>query len=378
MKEQNDIAVLAAEREKTIVKTSIIGIVTNLFLVGFKAFVGLVSNSIAVILDAVNNLSDALSSVVTIIGAKLGAKQPDKKHPLGYGRIEYLSSMIVAALVLYAGITSLVESVKKIIQPEAAEYSTVSIVIISVAIVVKLVLGTFVRKQGKKVNSGALTASGSDALFDAVLSASVLASAIVYLIWGVSLEAYVGAVIALFIIKAGIEMMIETVNDIIGKREDSETVRELKEIICAEEDVLGAYDVTLFNYGPNKNYGSVHIELPDNMNVDDVDRITRRIQTDVFRKTGVILTGIGVYSFNTSDDEAAKMRNAVQKAVMSHDWALQMHGFYADTENKTVRFDVVLSFDIERKAALETLYKDVYGLYPDYEILIIPDVDVAD
>ena len=378
MKEQNDIAVLAAEREKTIVKTSIIGIVTNLFLVGFKAFVGLVSNSIAVILDAVNNLSDALSSVVTIIGAKLGAKQPDKKHPLGYGRIEYLSSMIVAALVLYAGITSLVESVKKIIQPEAAEYSTVSIVIISVAIVVKLVLGTFVRKQGKKVNSGALTASGSDALFDAVLSASVLASAIVYLIWGVSLEAYVGAVIALFIIKAGIEMMIETVNDIIGKREDSETVRELKEIICAEEDVLGAYDVTLFNYGPNKNYGSVHVELPDSMNVDDVDRITRRIQTDVFRKTGVILTGIGVYSFNTSDDEAAKMRNSVQKAVMSHDWALQMHGFYADTENKTVRFDVVLSFDIERKAALEVLYKDVYGLYPDYEILIIPDVDVAD
>lgn len=378
MKEQNDIAVLAAEREKTIVKTSIIGIVTNLFLVGFKAFVGLVSNSIAVILDAVNNLSDALSSVVTIIGAKLGAKQPDKKHPLGYGRIEYLSSMIVAALVLYAGITSLVESVKKIIHPEAADYSTVSIVIISVAIVVKLVLGTFVKRQGKKVNSGALSASGSDALFDAVLSASVLASAIVYLIWGVSLEAYVGAVIALFIIKAGIEMMIETVNDIIGKREDSETIHELKEIICAEEDVLGAYDVTLFNYGPNKNYGSVHIELPDTMNVDDVDRITRRIQTDVFRKTGVILTGIGVYSFNTSDDEAAQMRNAVQKAVMSHEWALQMHGFYADTEKKTVRFDVVLSFDIERKAALETLYKDIYGLYPDYEILIIPDVDVAD
>ena len=378
MKEQNDIAVLAAEREKTIVKTSIIGIVTNLFLVGFKAFVGLVSNSIAVILDAVNNLSDAASSVVTIIGAKLGAKQPDKKHPLGYGRIEYLSSMIVAALVLYAGITSLVESVKKIIHPEAADYSTVSIVIISVAIVVKLVLGTFVKRQGKKVNSGALSASGSDALFDAVLSASVLASAIVYLIWGVSLEAYVGAVIALFIIKAGIEMMIETVNDIIGKREDAETIRELKEIICAEEDVLGAYDVTLFNYGPNKNYGSVHVELPDSMNVDDVDRITRRIQTDVFRKTGVILTGIGVYSFNTSDDEAAQMRNAVQKAVMSHDWALQMHGFYADTEKKTVRFDVVLSFDIERKAALETLYKDIYGLYPDYEILIIPDVDVAD
>ncbi|MBR3129500.1 MAG: cation transporter [Clostridia bacterium] len=379
MKEQNnDIDVLAANREKTIVKTSIIGILTNVLLVGFKAFVGLMSNSIAIILDAVNNLSDELSSVVTIIGAKLGAKQPDKKHPLGYGRIEYLSSMIVAALVLYAGITSLVESIKKIIRPEAAEYGTVTLVIISVAIAVKLILGLYVKKQGKKVNSGALVASGSDAMFDAILSASVLASAIVYLIWGVSLEAYVGVVIAGFIIKAGVEMMIETLNDIIGKREDAETTKELKQIICEEESVLGAYDVTLFNYGPNRNYGSVHVELPDTLTVDDVDRITRKIQVDVYQKTGVILTGIGVYSYNTSNDEAAQMRNKVQETVLSHEWALQMHGFYADTEKKTARFDVVMSFDVDRKEALETMYKEISGMYPDYEIVIVPDVDVAD
>ena len=377
-KQKDDIAVLAANREKTIVRVSITGIVTNLLLVAFKAFVGLVSNSIAVILDAVNNLSDALSSVITIIGAKLGAKQPDKKHPLGYGRIEYLSSMIVAALVLYAGITSLVESVKKIIHPETADYSKVSLIIISVAIVVKLILGLYVKKQGAKVNSGALSASGSDALFDAILSASVLASAIVFLVWGISLEAYVGVVIACFIIKAGIEMMIETLNDIIGKREDADTVRKLKEIICAEDAVLGVYDITIFNYGPNKNYGSVHVELPDTLNVDDVDRITRRIQTDVFRKTGIILTGIAVYSYNTSDDNAAQMRNEIRKTVMSHDWALQMHGFYADVEKKTIRFDVVISFDVDRKEAIETLYGEIGRLYPDYDLLIVPDVDVAD
>lgn len=375
---KENIEELSVIREKTIVKTSIIGIVTNLFLVGFKAFVGFVSNSIAVILDAVNNLSDALSSIVTIIGAKLGAKQPNKKHPLGYGRIEYLSSMIVAGLVLYAGITSLVESVKKIISPEAADYNTVSIIIISVAIVVKLILGLYVKKQGKKVNSGALTASGSDALFDAILSSSVLMSAIVYLIRGISLEAYVGVIIAGFIIKAGIEMMIETLNDIIGKREDAETTKELKEIICAEEKVYGVYDVTIFNYGPNKNYGSVHVELPDTMSVDEVDRLTRKIQVDVFHKTGIILTGIGVYSFNTSDDEAAHMRNTVQQTVMSHDWALQMHGFYADTENRTLRFDVVISFDVDKKEAMQTLYKEIGDLYPGFELMIIPDVDVAD
>ena len=195
---EKNIAELSAAREKAIVKTSIIGILTNVFLVVFKAVVGILSNSIAIILDAVNNLSDALSSVVTIIGAKLGAKQPDKKHPLGYGRIEYLSSMIVAAIVLYAGITSMVESVKAIFSPEKAEYSAISLIIISVAIVVKLILGQYVKRQGKKHNSGALTASGSDALFDAILSASVLASAIIYLIWGISLEAYVGVIISVF------------------------------------------------------------------------------------------------------------------------------------------------------------------------------------
>ncbi len=373
-----DITAKIADREKVIVRTSVVGIVTNLLLVGFKAFVGLMSHSIAVILDAVNNLSDALSSVVTILGAKLGAKQPDKKHPLGYGRIEYLSSMIVAALVLYAGLTSLVESVKKIIHPEAAEYSAVSLIIIAVAILVKLGLGTYVKRQGQRVNSGALAASGSDALFDAILSASVLASAVIYLIWGVSLEAYVGVVISGFILKAGVEMMIETLNDIIGKREDAETTRELKRIICEEEGVLGAYDVTLFNYGPNRNYGSVHIELPDTLTVDEVDRMTRRIQSDVFGRTGVILTGIGVYSFNTKDDEAARMRNTIQKTVLDHDWALQMHGFYADTEKKTLRFDVVMSFDVDRKEALETLYGEVSALYPAYTALIVPDVDVSD
>ena len=373
--ENDNMAILASDREKAIVKTSIIGVLTNVFLAAFKAVIGMVSNSIAVTLDAVNNLSDALSSVITIIGAKLGAKEPNEKHPLGYGRIEYLSSMIVAGIVLYAGITSLVESIKKIITPEKAQYSAVSLIIISVAIAAKLVLGSFVKKQGKKHNSGALVASGSDALFDAILSASVLVSAIIYLVFDISLEAYVGAVIACFIIKAGIEMMIETLNDILGKRSDKEEVVEIKRIICEEKEVRGAYDLMIYNYGPNKNYASVHLELPDTMTVDEVDKLTRRVQANVFRKTGVILTGVGVYSFNTSDDEAAKIRNTVQKTVLAHDWAIQLHGFYADTENKTMRFDVVVSFDVDKYEAIETVKKEIQALYPDYSLQIIPDID---
>ncbi len=373
-----DIVSSALDREKTIVRTSVVGIIANVLLAAFKAAVGLLSHSIAVTLDAVNNLSDALSSVVTIIGAKLGAKRPDKKHPLGYGRIEYLSSMIVAAIVLYAGITSLVESVKKTIKPEAADYGAVTIIIIAAAIVVKLILGTYVKRQGRKANSGALTASGSDALFDAILSASVLASAVVYLIWHVSLEAYVGVVISGFIIKAGIEMMVETVNDVVGRRADAELSGRVKALLAEEPEVRGAYDLTMFNFGPDKDYASVHIELPDTMTVDEVDRLTRELQYKVYRETGVILTGIGVYSFNTTDAEAAEMRAAVEKTVLSHDWALQVHGFYADTQAKTLRFDAVVTFDIDRAEALGIMTREIGELYPDYTVQIVPDTDVTD
>ena len=376
--ENANIAALAYDREKVIVRTSIIGIIANVLLAAFKAAVGLISNSIAVTLDAVNNLSDALSSVITIIGAKLGAKKPDKKHPLGYGRIEYLSSMIVAAIVLYAGITSIVESVKKIIHPEAADYSMVSLIIIAVAVMVKLALGRYVKKQGERANSGALVASGKDASFDAILSASVLASAVIFLIWGISLEAYVGVIISIVIIKAGIEMMNETLNDIIGQRSDAEISRQIRQLINEEPEIRGAYDLTLFNYGPDKYYGSVHMELPDTMTIEEADLLTRRVQRKVFRETGVILTGIGVYSYNTTNEEAAEIRNNVQKTVLSHDWALQLHGFYVDTEKKTMHFDVVISFDIDYKEAIGIMMKEVQELYPDYSVQIVPDADIAD
>ena len=365
-------------RDKIIVKTSIIGIITNVFLSAFKAGVGLLANSIAVILDAVNNLSDALSSVITIVGTKLAGKAPDKKHPLGYGRIEYLSAMIVSAIVLYAGMTSLVESIKKIIHPQEADYNAVSIIIISVAIVAKILLGTIVKAQGKKANSTALVASGSDALFDAVLSASVLASAIIYLITKVSLEAYVGVVISLFILKAGLEMMFETVDDILGKRTDKELSKKIKNIITKEPEVRGAYDLVISNYGPDKNIASVHVELRDTMTVEEVDTLTRRIESNVYCETGVYITGVGVYSYNTSDSEAAKVRNTVMEKVLAHDWALQLHGFYADTSAKTMRFDVVMSFEISAKEGLEDLYNELRPLFPDYDIQISPDVDISD
>ncbi len=364
-------------RDQVIIRTSIIGILANLLLVAFKAFVGIVSNSIAVILDAVNNLSDALSSIITIVGTKLSGKLPDKQHPLGYGRIEYLSAMIVSGIVLYAGITSAVESVKKIIHPEKPDYSTVSLVIIAVAVVVKILLGRYVKTQGKKVNSGSLVASGSDALNDAILSGSVLASAVIFKLTGLSLEPFVGLVISVFIIKSGIEMMKETLDQILGMRADKEVTDRIKAILNEEPQVHGAYDLILHNYGPDRDLASVHIELPDTMTVREVDRLTRKLEAKVYRETGVILTGVGLYSYNTGNDEAARIQNEVRERVLAHDWAVQFHGFYVDTGARQMQFDVVMSFDIQPKEGLRILHEEIQRAYPGYSIAIAPDVDVS-
>ena len=312
------------------------------------------------------------------MGTKLAGKLPDKKHPLGYVRIEYLSAMIVSGIVLYAGITAAVESVKKIIEPQTPQYSTTSLIIIAVAVLVKIALGRYVKGQGLKVNSGALVASGADALFDAILSASVLACALIFTFTGYSLEAYVGALISVFIIKAGIEMMVEMVNEILGIRADKEKTSRIKKLLTEEPEVRGAYDLIMYNYGPEKDFASVHLELPDSMTAREIDQLTRRLERKVYRKTGVILAGVGLYSYNTSDDEASMIQKKVHDLVTSYNWCVQMHGFYVDLEQKEMSFDVVLSFDIEPKVGVATIQSELQKMFPDYEIEIAPDVDVSD
>ena len=217
-----------SKRERIVIKTSVIGIITNVFLAGFKTVIGLLSNSIAIVLDAVNNISDAGSSVITIVGTKLAGKAPDKKHPFGHGRIEYLSAMMIAVIILYAGTTSLIESVKQIIRPEIPDYNPTSLIIIAVAVVVKIILGAYVKKVGQKVKSDSLVNSGADATLDAVISFSTLVAAVVFMIFGLTLEAYLGAVISVIIIKSGIEMLRGTISQLLGEQNDIEVARAIQ------------------------------------------------------------------------------------------------------------------------------------------------------
>ena len=366
-------------REQIVVKTSIISILSNIVLVAFKAFVGVIANSVAIISDAVNNLSDALSSIITIIGTKLAGKAPDKKRPYGYGRIEYITALVVSAIVLYAGATTLVESIKKIINPEAADYSTFTLIVLVAGIIVKFILGTYVKNRGKKVNSDSLVASGADAFNDAILSISVLLSAIVYIIFNISLEAYVGAILAIFIIKSGYEMIKEAVDNMLGDRVESSLARDIKKEISQDENIKGVYDLVLSNYGPDKYLGSVHIEVLDTLSVAEVDKISRKITKNIMKKYGVILHTIGVYSVNTKDKKIMEIEEEIRDIVFSHVGILQMHGFYFDEEDKNISFDIIIDFKVENREELyRHIYDEVQKKYNDYKLDIALDIDVSD
>lgn len=366
-------------REKTIVTTGIIGIVANVFLASFKALIGVAAHSTAMVLDAVNNFSDVLSSLVAIIGTKIASRKPDKKHPLGHGRVEYLAQMIIAALIIYAGLTAMIESVKKIITPVEPEHSALSLAIISVAIVVKIVLGLFVRKQGKKVKSDLLMSSGTDALFDAILSTAVLVSAVILLVFKFNIEAYVSVAISLFILKAGFEIIFEAVDDMLGHRVEAEYTRKVKESVNSFDEVHGAYDIVLHNYGPERYLGSVHIEVDDTMTAHQIDALTRSITEKVYLDTGIILTAVGIYSNNSSDEHLMKMRNEIAGLVVDHKHILQIHGFYVDEERKKIIFDVVVDFEEQdREGLIAHIVGDVKEALPGYDVQVTIDNDISD
>ncbi len=368
-----------SSREKTIVKASVIGIIANVFLAGFKAVIGLMTNSIAIILDAVNNISDAGSSLITIVGTKLANKEPDKKHPFGYGRIEYLSAMIISVIVLYAGITSFVESVKQIIHPETPDYNAVSLVIVAVAVAVKILLGRYVKGVGVKVNSDSLINSGEDATLDSIISASTLVAAGIFLIFHISLEAWLGAIISVVIIKSGTEMLRDTISQILGERNDKELAKGIHDTIMSFPDVQGAYDLVLNNYGPDTWNGSIHIEVPDTYSADQLDQLIREITMKVIHEHQVILTAIGVYSVNTRDEEIIRAKRQVEEIIFAHKYVRQMHGFYLLKDQKTMRFDIVISFDAkDRRAVCNEVIADVQKSFPDYELQVAMDTDFTE
>lgn len=366
------------DRDSEIVKTSIIGIVVNTILVIFKLIVGFLANSIAIILDAINNLSDALSSIITIIGTKLASKKPDKQHPYGHGRIEYFSSVIIAVLVFTAGISAFKESVEKIIAPTKANYQISTLIVVIAAIITKFFLGRYVKKKGEKINSQSLIASGQDAFFDSILSISTLVAALISIFFNLSLEGYFGVVIAIIIIKSSIEILKETVDEMIGTRIDSEMALKIKEKINSYPEVEGTYDLMLHTYGPSKIMGSAHIQIADELTAREIHALTRKIAFAIYSEFGIILT-LGIYAANVSNETAKKIKESLQEIVKNYPTVLEMHGFYVEEETKMISFDLIIDFDDENpNGTRDKIVKELKEKFPEYSYIGLIDLDFSD
>ena len=361
------------DRSQEIIRTSWIGIAANLLLAGFKAAVGILASSVAIVMDAVNNLSDALSSVITIVGTKLSQRPADRKHPFGFGRVEYFSAIIIAVIVLSAGITSLIESGKKIFDPTEPEYTTTTLVVIVVAIVVKLILGQYVKRKGQQLKSDALIASGSDALFDAVITLATLVSAGVMLLWGVSLDGILGALISIVIIKAGIEMLASPINELLGTSISQDFAKQIQKEVSDFEGVHGVFDLILHNYGPDVKIGSLHINVYDTMTAHDIHGLTRQISTRMFEKYGIVMT-VGVYAVATGDNRRAELQAIVMQTIAHHKDIVQVHGFYYSEKNKYLSVDVVPDISVHDDTLLVSqLANELQPLVPETRVVIVVD-----
>lgn len=364
-------------RDSLVIKTSVTGIVANIVLSALKVVAGLLSHSMAILTDALNNMTDAASSIVTIIGTKLASKPADKKHPFGHGRIEYLSSLIIGTLVVFAGLSPLREAVKAIIKPSVLpDYSAVTLAVVSSAVLVKILVGRLFVLNGKKTNSDALVNSGKDALFDSIISAATLVGALVFLFAGISVEPYLAAAISLFIIRAGFEMISETVSKLLGESGDLEKAIAIKKTIMEFEGVEGAYDLVLNNYGPDAFSGSVHIAVPDTYSAWEIDDLIRAIQIKVYKEHKVILNAVGVYSINTKNPEISEAEDKVLAIAEKNEFVRQIHGFHMNIEKKTLRFDAVISFDAkDRTAVYKDMLEQVEKAFPGYTVQIAMDTD---
>lgn len=371
----------AKRRAGKIIRTSWIGIAANVLLAGFKVLVGLKASSVAIMMDAANNLSDALSSVITIVGTKLSQRPADRKHPFGHGRIEYFSAIVISVIVLSAGVTLLVESVKKLFDPVEPNYSSVTLIVISVAIIVKLVLGYYVKNKGKELNSDALIASGSDALFDAIITLATLVSAAIMIVWGISLDGILSALISIVIIKAGVEMLSSPVNELLGTSIPAEFTSQIRKEVSSFEGVHGVYDLILHNYGPNVLIGSLHINVYDTMTAFEIHSLTRRITLHLYDKYGIIMT-IGVYAIaegrhDDADPETArraKLQMAVMQALAAEPDILQVHGFYYSEKENILSVDVVPDISVHDESKLiERLTAIIQPMVPNMTTAVVVD-----
>lgn len=357
-------------REGIIAATSGLGILVNVLIALMKVVVGLMASSIAIVSEGINNAADALTSVLTLVGTKLAGKHPDKEHPFGYGRIEYLTGLVIGMLILVTGIETLSSSVKLIIHPEELSISYISLILLAVSAIIKLFLGLYTIKMGKKAGSTALEAVGIDSRNDSFISVITIAAALIYLLGHVSLDAYVGVFTALIIIKAGVEILKDTLSDLIGRPGEKELAAQIYKEIRKTDGIIGAADMMLHNYGPDAYSGSVNVEIDHSKTVGDIYQFLHQLQLKIMYEYKVVMV-FGVYAVDNDHEEVRILRSRIAKFVSSKEHVKSFHAVYLEPGTDKLYCDLIVDYDLRDWKQLEQEFKAYLGKdYPDKDIIL--------
>ena len=366
-----------SERTRLIRKAGIIGILVNVIFAFIKLIVGLVANSIAIISDAMNNFTDAFSSIITLIGLKLSQHAPNHKHPLGYGRIEYIAGMIVSVIVLVTGIEFLGASIIRIISPQETDFQTVQFIILGITILGKIGLSRLDLVVGRKTESDSLVASGIEARADVFVSTLAVISAIISKYTDLQIDGWAGALLALFIIFNGIMLIRETLSKIIGERPEKEISDKIKAETLKFGHIIGAHDLVLHNYGPTVKIGSLNLEIPDYVSMEEACEVANAAQKYIYEKYNIYLT-FGLYSVNTYDAEIGKIRDEITEMVISFPGAMSIHNFYYNVDRNLFRFEVTVTFSTKDFAGFRALItEEIQRKYPDSQVDIKLGLDFS-
>ncbi|MGM9605632.1 MAG: cation diffusion facilitator family transporter [Faecousia sp.] len=358
-------------REGAVVTVSALNILVNLISAAIKVVIGMAVSSIAIVSEGVNNATDSATSLITIVGTKLSAKHPTEKHPFGFGRIEYLTSLLISVLILFTGVELMESSVKLIFNPQEMSISYVTMAIIAVSALVKFLLGVFTIKEGKRVDSSSLTALGTECRSDSVVSVITLITALVFLIFHVSLDAYAGILMSLIVLKAGFEVLKETLSDLLGQSGEKELAQELYRTIRAEPLVLNAADMMLHNYGPDAFSGSVNLEIDHSKTVGEVYSTLHELQLKIMHEKHITMV-FGIYAVDRDHQQIRQLREQVAAFVRSQAHVISYHALYIHPNDRDIYVDLVVDYDLADWEQLRREFTDyMAGLYPDKHLELV-------
>jgi len=354
-------------RDKIITRTSLLGIIVNFLIAVIKIVTGAITSSIAIVSEGANNATDALSSVMTLVGAKLAGKHPTEKFPFGFGRIEYLTSLIISSMILITGGEMLISGIERIFKPEDISVSYISLIIVFVAAVIKFFVGIHTTKMGKKTGSRSLIAVGEEGRNDSFSSIITIVSSLLFLIFGLNVDCYAGIIVSLIIIKTGISLLIETLRDIIGRPGDEELAKKLYNIIRSEEGVLACADMMLHNYGPDKWSGSVNIEIDHKKSIGEVYGFIHKLQLKIMHEYNVTMV-FGIYAVDNDNPESTELRRYIKDFITMTDGAKSYHAVFIDSENSKIYCDIIVDYKLQNWEELSNKFTSYIGeKYPEYE-----------